>query len=167
MTLHCMLVRGPDAGSPGPPLELTIEAGHGAAGHLVQHAIADQYGAGELTVRGLPLAGLAVGVPPFVTGAVIVDGAAGRPADAGNATDAGLLIAVHSGPAAGTVLPLRRGTYRIGRSGTEIVLPDAALSREHARLDVTDTAITITDLGSANGTIVDGKRVGHAADSTN
>ncbi len=167
MTLHCTLVRGPDAGSPGPPLELTIEAGHGAAGHLVQQAIAEQYGAGELTVRGLPLAGLAVGVPPFITGAVIVDGAGGLPADAGNATDAGLLIAVHSGPAAGTVLPLRRGTYRIGRSGTEIALPDAALSREHARLDVTDTAITITDLGSANGTIVDGKRVGHSAVSTN
>ena len=167
MTLHCTLVRGPDAGSPGRPLELTIEAGHGAAGHLVQQAIAEQYGAGELTVRGLPLAGLAVGVPPFVTGAVIVDGAGGRRADTGNATDAGLLIAVHSGPAAGTVLPLRRGTYRIGRSGTEIALPDAAVSREHARLDVTDTAITITDLGSANGTIVDGKRVGHCAVSAN
>ncbi|MEV7136183.1 FtsK/SpoIIIE domain-containing protein [Arthrobacter sp. NPDC093128] len=167
MTLHCTLVRGPDAGSPGLPLELTIEAGHGAAGHLVQQAIAEQYGAGELTVRGLPLAGLAVGVPPFVTGAVIVDGAGGRRADTGNATDAGLLIAVHSGPAAGTVLPLRRGTYRIGRSGTEIALPDAAVSREHARLDVTDTTITIADLGSANGTIVDGKRVGHSAVSAN
>ncbi|MBT2536668.1 FtsK/SpoIIIE domain-containing protein [Arthrobacter sp. ISL-69] len=167
MTLHCTLVRGPDAGSPGPPLELTIAAGHGAAGHLVQQAIAEQYGAGELTVRGLPLAGLAVGVPPFVTGAVIVDGVGGHAADTGNATDAGLLIAVHSGPAAGTVLPLRRGTYRIGRSGTEIALPDAALSREHARLDVTDTAITITDLGSANGTIVDGKRVAHSAVSAN
>lgn len=167
MPLHCTLVRGPDSGSPGPPLELTIEAGHGAAGLVVQQAIAEQYGAGELTVRGLPLSGLTAGVPPFVTGAVIVDGAGDRPSESFDATDAGLLLAVHSGPAAGTVLPLRRGTYRIGRSGTEIALPDAALSREHARLDVTDTEITITDLGSANGTVVDGKKVGRSAVSIN
>ena len=167
MTLHCTLVRGPDSGSPGQPLELAIEAGQGATGRVVQQAIAERFGAGELTVQGLPLNGMAVGVPPFVNGAVIVDGAGDGPSDTGAATDAGLLLAVHSGPAAGTVLPLRRGTYRIGRSGTEIALPDAALSREHARLDVTDTAITITDLGSANGTVVDGKRVGHAAVSTN
>lgn len=166
MTLHCTLVRGPDAGSPGPPLELTIEAGQGTAGLIVQEAIAERFGTGELTVRGLPLTELTVGVPPLVTGAVIVDGAGDRPPATGDATDTGLLIAVHSGPAAGTVLPLRRGTYRIGRSGTEIALPDAALSREHARLEVTDTAITITDLGSANGTVVDGKRVDHSAVST-
>jgi S-DNA-T family DNA segregation ATPase FtsK/SpoIIIE len=70
-----------------------------------------------------------------------------------------LLLAVHSGPGAGTLVTLRRGQFRIGRSGTEIVIPDAALSREHARLDVSDSDVTIVDLGSTNGTRVDGRMV--------
>ena len=69
-----------------------------------------------------------------------------------------LALAVHSGPGAGLVFPLRRGRFRIGRSGTEIVIPDAELSREHAQLDVTDSAVTLLDLGSANGVRVDGKK---------
>ena len=73
---------------------------------------------------------------------------------------------MHSGPGAGLVVPLRRGRFRIGRSGTEIVIPDAELSREHAQLDVSDSAVTLLDLGSANGISVDGKRVHAAALST-
>ena len=166
MTLHCTLVRGPHAASPGPPLELTVEAPHGSSGLGLQQAIERQYGVGELTVCGLPLSRLVPGTPPLINGAVLVDGAGEQATHTADTKDAALLIAVHSGPAAGTVLPLRRGTYRIGRCGAEIALPDAALSREHARLDVTDTAITITDLGSINGTLVDGKRVGQSAVST-
>jgi S-DNA-T family DNA segregation ATPase FtsK/SpoIIIE len=166
MTLHCTLVRGPDAASPGPPLELTVEAPPGGSGLMLQQALAQEYDARELSVSGLPLCSLVVGLPPLVTGAVVVDGARERPPDSGDGRAETLLVAVHSGPAAGTVLPLRRGSYRIGRSGTEIALPDAALSREHARLDVTDTAVTITDLDSVNGTFVDGKRAGQAAVST-
>lgn len=165
MKLHCTLVRGPHSGVPGPPLELTIEAAPGCAGIEVQQALEQEYGAGTLTVRGTPLTRLMVGAPPFVTGAIIVDGEGERPAEAGE-DGSSLLLAVHSGPAAGTVVPLQRGTHRIGRSGTEIAIPDAALSREHARLDVTDTAVTIADLGSANGTIVDGRRVNRCRVST-
>ncbi|WP_209748289.1 MULTISPECIES: FtsK/SpoIIIE domain-containing protein [Micrococcaceae] len=166
MTLHCTLVRGPDAGSAGPPIELTIESPPGGAGLVLQQALERDYGTGQLSVSGLPLSGLILGAPPLVNGAVIVDGAGERPPEVGDGRSATLLIAVHSGPAAGTVVPLRRGTYRIGRSGTEIALPDAALSREHARLDVTDTAVTIADLDSVNGTFVDGKRVAQASVST-
>lgn len=165
MKIHCTLVRGPHAGRPGPPLELTIEAAPGCPGGEVQQALAGEYGADELTVRGTPLCRLAAGVPPLVTGAVIVDGEGEPPPGAADCPPS-LLLAIQSGPAAGTVLPLRRGRYRIGRSGTEIAIPDAALSREHAWLDVTDTAITIADLGSANGTVVDGKKVSRAAVST-
>lgn len=165
MKLHCTLARGPHSGMPGPPLELTIEVAPGCAGIEVQQALAKEYGAGELTISGTPLTRLVVGAPPFVTGAVIVDGEGERPGKAGEGASS-LLLAVQSGPAAGTVLPLQRGTYRIGRSGADIAIPDAALSREHARLDVTDTAVTIADLGSANGTIVDGRRVNHALVST-
>ena len=63
-----------------------------------------------------------------------------------------------SGPGAGLLVALRRGRFRIGRSGTEIVIPDAELSREHARLDVSDSDVTILDLGSANGISVDGRK---------
>ena len=77
----------------------------------------------------------------------------------GQPETATLLLAVDSGPGAGTLVALRRGQFRIGRSGTEIVIPDAALSREHARLDVSDSDVTIVDLGSANGTSVDGRKV--------
>lgn len=166
MTLHCTLVRGPDAGSAGPPIELTIESPPGGAGLVLQQALERDYGTGQLSVSGLPLSDLILGAPPLVNGAVIVDGAGERPPEVGDGRSATLLVAVHSGPAAGTVVPLRRGTYRIGRSGTEIALPDAALSREHARLDVTDTAVTIADLDSVNGTFVDGKRVAQASVST-
>ena len=166
MTLHCTLVRGPEAGSPGPPLELTIEARPGCAGSALQHALEREYGAGELSVAGLPLSSLVLGVPPLLSGAVIVDGAGGRSSQIGAEKAATLLVAVHSGPAAGTLVPLRRGTYRIGRSGTDIALPDPALSREHARLDVTDTAVTIADLDSVNGSFVDGKRMAQAEVST-
>lgn len=76
------------------------------------------------------------------------------------------MLAVHSGPGAGTVFPLQRGRFRIGRSGTEIIIPDAELSREHARLDVSDSAVRIVDLGSANGTTVDGRKVREGAVTT-
>ncbi|WLQ06645.1 FtsK/SpoIIIE domain-containing protein [Arthrobacter oryzae] len=166
MKLHCTLVRGPHAPSPGPPLELTVEAPQGCAGTELQHALERQFGAGDLSVSGQPLSCLVLGVPPLATGAVIVDGAGGRTSRIGAEDSASLLVAVHSGPAAGTVLPLRRGTYRIGRSGTDIALPDPAVSREHARLDVTDTAVTIADLDSVNGSFVDGKRVAQGEVST-
>ncbi|MGN7249525.1 FtsK/SpoIIIE domain-containing protein [Arthrobacter sp. SAFR-014] len=76
---------------------------------------------------------------------------------------AAVLLVVDSGPAAGSVLPLRRGSYRIGRTNAELTIPDADLSREHARLEVTDKSLTLVDLGSINGTEVDGKRVSKTA----
>ena len=57
------------------------------------------------------------------------------------------------------MVPLRRGSYSIGRSGTRIVIPDPELSREHARVVVTDRDILLIDQDSANGTYVDGERI--------
>ncbi len=161
-------------------LELAIEMPDACTGADLETAIARRYGTGELFLRGGPVAGMSVGVAPLVPGAVLVDGAvfAGAgPAD-GSATprksragpgqldSAALVLAVDSGPGAGTLAALRRGQFRIGRSGTEVVIPDAALSRQHARLDVSDSDITIVDLGSANGTSVDGRTVRKAAVTT-
>jgi pSer/pThr/pTyr-binding forkhead associated (FHA) protein len=54
--------------------------------------------------------------------------------------------------------PLRLGETLLGRSPyCSIVLSDAKASREHAALRVTATGPTIQDLGSRNGTRVNGE----------
>jgi pSer/pThr/pTyr-binding forkhead associated (FHA) protein len=54
----------------------------------------------------------------------------------------------------------RLGDLKIGRaSGSQIRIDDASISRFHAILHLKGSAVTIEDLGSANGTRVAGKRV--------
>ncbi len=54
---------------------------------------------------------------------------------------------------------LRRGAT-IGRAPTNtIALTNRMLSREHARIELKGRTLTITDLGSSNGTTVDGERL--------
>lgn len=165
MQLECTLVRGPGAvsagsGSPAGPLELTVAAPDGCPGADLEAELSRSFLTRRLTVAGLPLRGLTLGRPPLVNGAVLVDGHGdGSAPGAAGEPPAAVLLAVDSGPAAGTVLPLRRGSYRIGRTNTELTIPDADLSREHARIEVSDTALTLVDLGSINGTEADGERV--------
>jgi S-DNA-T family DNA segregation ATPase FtsK/SpoIIIE len=159
MKLECTLVRSHGSGLIGNPLELSISAPPGCTGLELQDAVSRKYGARTLTAGGSPIAAMTVGVPPLVAGVVLVDeNVAGIHRNPGPSS-VGLMLAVHGGPGAGTVVPLGRGSVRIGRSGTEIHIADAELSREHARLEVSEANITITDLGSVNGTTVDGKRV--------
>lgn len=169
MDLHCTLVRSPGSERAESPVELTISAADGCPGTEVDRELSVGFGTRRLSVNGLPLPSLTVGRAPLVNGAVIVDGtvAPQKPPNGPTAdVPASLLLAVHSGPAAGTVLPLRRGSYRIGRANAELTIPDADLSREHARIAVSDTDLTIEDLHSANGTEVDGKIVRTAVIST-
>ena len=171
MKFHCTLVRSPAAGPPDEPLELTIEAPEGTPGADIQRQLTRQFAAGGVSVSGKDLHSLSMGDPPLVNGAVLVDAeslpGARKLRRRAPADDARLALAVHSGVGAGTVVPLRRGSYSIGRSGTRIVIPDPELSREHARLDVTDTDIMIIDLDSVNGLHVDGERVRNGVVSTN
>ncbi|MBT2531859.1 FHA domain-containing protein [Arthrobacter sp. ISL-48] len=170
MLLHCTLASSPGSGLHGPPVELTIEAPSGTSGAELEAAIAGRFGTDQLAVDGQGIGPMKLGDPPLINGAVLVDRAGNRsslrPRRTHSESPSSLALAVHSGTGAGTVVPLKRGTYTIGRSGTDIVIPDAELSREHARLVVTDTAITIVDLDSANGTEVDGERVRNAVVST-
>jgi hypothetical protein len=56
--------------------------------------------------------------------------------------------------------PLEGGRITLGRSsGCQLVLGDATVSRRHAALVVRDRAWRIVDLGSSNGTWVNGRRV--------
>jgi adenylate cyclase len=48
----------------------------------------------------------------------------------------------------------------LGRATTsDVVLPDARASRTHARLDCSVSGCTLVDLGSANGTWLEGQRI--------
>ena len=83
----------------------------------------------------------------------------GRPRPLGIRTGV-MSLHVIGGPAAGRIVPLERGRLTIGRApASDIVLPDADVSRRHAVLEVAATAITLSDLGSTNGTRLDGTPV--------
>jgi S-DNA-T family DNA segregation ATPase FtsK/SpoIIIE len=65
-------------------------------------------------------------------------------------------LLVVAGPATGSWAPLPPGTTDVGR-GAPISLGDQAVSRAHLRLIVgRDGRVTVEDLGSENGTLVDG-----------
>lgn len=58
----------------------------------------------------------------------------------------------------GQVLPLARGETLIGRDSLQLHIVDPMLSARHARLDFAGEAVVLTDLGSTNGTWVNGVR---------
>ncbi|MDK1277686.1 FtsK/SpoIIIE domain-containing protein [Arthrobacter sp. zg-Y919] len=152
-----------------PPREAVIDVRGAPSGSDIEALFEQRYGAGAYTVQGFPLHDLIPGVAPFTSGAVILRSAgppgAGSPAAApGHLPAPPLLLAVCSGPDAGRVVPLQRGRYIIGRTvqdgaGPGIGIADPALSRHHAELVVGAESVVIRDLGSANGTWVDGCRV--------
>jgi DNA-binding winged helix-turn-helix (wHTH) protein len=56
--------------------------------------------------------------------------------------------------------PLVEGENVIGRApGSRLPIPSAAVSRRHARIFVTRGQATLEDLGSKNGTFLDGARI--------
>jgi predicted component of type VI protein secretion system len=67
---------------------------------------------------------------------------------------------VRSGPNPGTVFDLTKEVTMIGRDVTnEIVVGDAEVSRQHARLTRTPGGYVLEDLGSTNGSFVNGERL--------
>jgi len=74
-------------------------------------------------------------------------------------TTSGLQLHIVAGPAAGGVFALPFGEHELGR-GTGISWSDPLLSRWHALLTVTKDGVTVTDLGSSNGTFVDDVQIG-------
>jgi hypothetical protein len=57
-------------------------------------------------------------------------------------------------------VPMDKGLVTIGRlPDCEIVLKDKGASRRHAQLRVDDDVVTLTDLGSTNGTRLNGQQV--------
>src|SRR5215468_3747854 len=75
---------------------------------------------------------------------------------------AGAVIRIHvvGGPDAGLIVALPRGVLIVGRSpACDLVLTDPDVSRQHAALTVTTAGISVRDLGSTNGTHLDGTAV--------
>ena len=67
---------------------------------------------------------------------------------------------MHSGPTIGKVYPLEAQEISIGRDATNTVaINDAEISRRHARMEMRGSAYVIQDLGSTNGTFVNGTRI--------
>lgn len=54
--------------------------------------------------------------------------------------------------------PVRPGVNVVGREG-DVMLPDSKVSRKHAQVVSDDGVITVEDLGSTNGTLVNGDRL--------
>ena len=69
-------------------------------------------------------------------------------------------LLMSSGPNPGKIFDLLRDEVRIGRgTNNDIVIPEMEISREHARLYIQSGSYVIEDLGSTNGTYIDGQRL--------
>jgi len=72
-------------------------------------------------------------------------------------------LVIVGGPKQGVIFPLRQPVVSIGRDGgNDIVLQDSAASGQHARIERRGEQTFIVDLGSSNGTFVNGQRAQQA-----
>jgi predicted Zn finger-like uncharacterized protein len=75
-----------------------------------------------------------------------------------------LSLAILDGPDAGSVFRIEKPRITVGRANADLTLNDTEASRLHAQLEIRDMTFTLTDLGSTNGTLVDGQRIEGAYD---
>jgi hypothetical protein len=69
-------------------------------------------------------------------------------------------IVMRTGPTTGKTYPLEASEITVGRDpSNDIVINDAEVSRKHARLLFQDGSYVLEDLGSTNGTYVNGQRL--------
>ena len=69
-------------------------------------------------------------------------------------------LVMRSGPTVGKAYPLDKGEMFLGRDlSNDIVINDPEISRRHARLFVQGNSYILEDLGSTNGTFVNGQRL--------
>lgn len=71
-------------------------------------------------------------------------------------------LVVQKGPKVGQVYSLSSISLTIGRDPTaDIVISDPEVSRQHVRLTRIESGYQLQDLGSTNGTFIDGQRLTH------
>jgi DNA-binding winged helix-turn-helix (wHTH) protein len=70
------------------------------------------------------------------------------------------LLVIYKGTLAGTRWPITGESITLGRAeDCDIVLPERQISRYHARIERDTTGFVLRDLGSKNGTFVNGESV--------
>jgi predicted Zn finger-like uncharacterized protein len=77
-----------------------------------------------------------------------------------------LSLAVIDGADAGNVFRIEKPRVTIGRSGADLVINDSEASRQHAAIEVRDLSYLLRDLGSTNGTMVDGQKIDEVVELT-
>ena len=81
-------------------------------------------------------------------------------AEGGLRDDRGHYLVVDHGEESGQIFELGTQPLTIGReAGRDIVLADSNVSRRHAQICLADGEALVWDLGSTNGTFVDGRRI--------
>lgn len=69
-------------------------------------------------------------------------------------------LVVRSGPTPGKIFPIMKTEVIIGRdSSADILVNDAEVSRHHAVIKFNANGYSIEDLGSTNGTVINGQRI--------
>jgi len=69
-------------------------------------------------------------------------------------------LVVRSGPMVGKEFLIQKNEITIGRDlNNDVVISDSEVSRRHARLYLQGSTYVVEDLGSTNGTAVDGQRL--------
>jgi pSer/pThr/pTyr-binding forkhead associated (FHA) protein len=111
-----------------------------------------------------PLHGIPTAPPPAMATPQLNDTLHGFPATPAPGSVPALQplasLLIRSGTLKGRRMPVRATQVTIGRADScDIVLPESSVSTLHARLQRREGVWTITDLGSTNGTVVDGERL--------
>ncbi|MFF9900231.1 FHA domain-containing protein [Streptomyces longispororuber] len=150
-------------GRPAAACDVLVTAPAGTALAAVASGLAAAVAAGEgpavlyAESQRLDLQRCTLGEPPLVDGAVLC---VGTPAEPGpELADAAAQLHVVAGPDAGGVHLLHGGQIRVGRSAqADVPLDDPDVSRLHCAVTLSpDGRVTVKDLGSTNGTAVDGR----------
>ncbi|QDQ11864.1 FHA domain-containing protein [Streptomyces spectabilis] len=150
-------------GRPAAACDVLVTAPAGTALAAVASGLAAAVAAGEgpavlyAESERLDLQRCTLGEPPLVDGAVLCVGAPAEPGP--ELADAAAQLHVVAGPDAGGVHLLHGGQIRVGRSAqADVPLDDPDVSRLHCAVTLDpDGRVTVEDLGSTNGTAVDGR----------
>ncbi|MCK5057562.1 MAG: zinc-ribbon domain-containing protein [Candidatus Aminicenantes bacterium] len=72
--------------------------------------------------------------------------------------DLKISIAVIKGARAGYIYHLDKPYVLIGRGKVDLIIPDKEISRKHLAIEVRNDKVFLRDLGSTNGTFIDGEK---------
>ncbi|MEW2393611.1 FHA domain-containing protein [Streptomyces venezuelae] len=156
---------GPRSGGPQGACDVLVTAPAGTALAAVASGLATTVAGSEAPLvlyagpDRLDAQRCTLGEPPLIDGAVLSLGAPAEPGP--ELAGAPAQLHVVAGPDAGGVHLLHGGRIQVGRSaGADVPLDDPDVSRMHCSVTLTpDGRVTVTDLGSTNGTAVDGKEI--------